>query len=124
LEIQLTEKSTAPVRYFAAAIVCVFFGVSAIFAAANLSFSTPHAVPEPTIIDSAVSTESRDGRLAVFDDVWQTVFDRYYIPRLEASIGSNSASTFDLWPETPPEPLSYIRYCAKWSRPFVMHTPG
>jgi carboxyl-terminal processing protease len=78
VEIQLIEKSRAPVRYFAVAIICVFFGVAAIFASAKLSFRTPLAVPGLTIIDSPVLTESREGRLAVFDDVWQTVFDRYY----------------------------------------------
>jgi carboxyl-terminal processing protease len=75
---QVTEKSRTLVRYFVVAIVCVFFGVSAIFASANLSFRTSRAAPEAAIPDSPVSTESREGRLAVFDDVWQTVFDRYY----------------------------------------------
>src|SRR5256885_12552814 len=27
-----------------------------------------------------VSTSTREGRLAVFDDVWQTVYERYYDP--------------------------------------------
>src|SRR2546430_6236932 len=30
-----------------------------------------------------VSTSTREGRLAVFDDVWQTVYERYYDPNFD-----------------------------------------
>jgi carboxyl-terminal processing protease len=36
--------------------------------------------PLPSHADSLVSTETREGRLAVFDDVWETIRDRYYDP--------------------------------------------
>src|SRR5436305_13990715 len=37
----------------------------------------------PTFADSNnISTATVEGRLAVFDDVWETVRDRYYDPRL------------------------------------------
>lgn len=38
--------------------------------------------PVRSFSDATVSTETRDGRLAVFDDVWQTVGARYYDARM------------------------------------------
>ncbi|MCU1264414.1 MAG: hypothetical protein JWM21_732 [Acidobacteria bacterium] len=56
-----------------AAIISLFFVSSVPF---------PHLRAFPRTyaagIDSAVSTANTEGRLAVFDDVWQTVNDRYY----------------------------------------------
>jgi C-terminal processing protease CtpA/Prc len=39
------------------------------------SFHVAHSLAP---IDTTVSTESRAGRLAVFDDIWSTIRDRYY----------------------------------------------
>jgi carboxyl-terminal processing protease len=40
------------------------------------------SAPAPSLSDAPVSTGTREGRLAVFDDVWQTVGARYYDARL------------------------------------------
>jgi carboxyl-terminal processing protease len=49
------------------------------FALCLLAFAS---APAPSFSDTTVSTETRDGRLAVFDDVWQTIGARYYDARL------------------------------------------
>ncbi|MDT7604778.1 MAG: carboxyl-terminal processing protease, partial [Acidobacteriota bacterium] len=38
--------------------------------------------PPRGFADAVVSTETREGRLAVFDDVWQTITKRYYDPSM------------------------------------------
>jgi carboxyl-terminal processing protease len=46
-------------------------------------FSFPHFPSTPfsqAAIAGVVSTETREGRLAVFDDVWETIRERYYDP--------------------------------------------
>jgi carboxyl-terminal processing protease len=43
-----------------------------------LCLSTLSFAPAPSFSFAPVSTETREGRLAVFDDVWQTVGVRYY----------------------------------------------
>jgi carboxyl-terminal processing protease len=40
------------------------------------------SAPAPSFSDTTVSTETREGRLAVFDDVWRTVGARYYDARM------------------------------------------
>jgi carboxyl-terminal processing protease len=42
-----------------------------------LAFNTP-----PSFSDATVSTATREGRLAVFDDVWRTITERYYDPSM------------------------------------------
>lgn len=49
------------------------------FALCLLAFAS---APAPSFSDMTVSTETREGRLAVFDDVWQTVGSRYYDARM------------------------------------------
>ena len=45
----------------------------------NLSFYPIATLPaEARAADATVSTRTREGRLAVFDDVWETIRDRYY----------------------------------------------
>ena len=46
-----------------------------LFLSSNTSLS--HAATDDT---SLVSTTTREGRLAVFDDVWETIQERYYDP--------------------------------------------
>jgi carboxyl-terminal processing protease len=41
----------------------------------------PHA-PSRVFADATVSTETREGRIAVFDDVWETIGARYYDPSM------------------------------------------
>jgi carboxyl-terminal processing protease len=43
----------------------------------SFAFNTPLSFS-----DARVSTETRAGRLAVFDDVWQTITERYYDPSM------------------------------------------
>lgn len=38
----------------------------------------PFSPLPPSSADALVSTETREGRLAVFDDVWETIHERYY----------------------------------------------
>src|SRR5687768_9702314 len=67
-------KTTNPRRLLAAvfiAIFCVFQGSLVI---ARGSFAAPVGPADPAF----VSTETREGRLAVFDDVWSTINERYY----------------------------------------------
>lgn len=40
----------------------------------------PSSPLPPNAFAGVVSTETREGRLAVFDDVWETIRDRYYDP--------------------------------------------
>lgn len=56
-----------------AAITALVFVCSSHFSVAVVSPSV-HAEPN----NSVVSTETREGRLAVFDDVWSTINERYY----------------------------------------------
>jgi carboxyl-terminal processing protease len=51
-----------------------------LLACAALPFALPlsHAGASLALIESR--TETREGRLAVFDDVWETIHDRYYDP--------------------------------------------
>lgn len=44
--------------------------------------STFASAPVSSFSDTTASTETREGRLAVFDDVWQTVGARYYDARM------------------------------------------
>ncbi|HZE73447.1 MAG TPA: S41 family peptidase [Pyrinomonadaceae bacterium] len=45
-----------------------------------LSFQGPRAFSSSEVCCSTVSTDTREGRLAVFDSVWETIEDRYYDP--------------------------------------------
>ncbi|HEX8161884.1 MAG TPA: S41 family peptidase [Pyrinomonadaceae bacterium] len=53
-------------------------GLSRPLLAFALCLSTFSLAPVPSLSGAPVSTETREGRLAVFDDVWQTVGARYY----------------------------------------------
>src|SRR5882724_1758373 len=46
-----------------------------------LSFQGPRAFSSSEVCCSTVSTDTREGRLAVFDSVWETIEDRYYDPK-------------------------------------------
>jgi carboxyl-terminal processing protease len=65
--------------------------VLAIFALAPLAAPFPHAAGSR---DAGVSTGTRDGRLAVFDDVWQTVGARYYDPAMRGVDWARQRETF------------------------------
>jgi carboxyl-terminal processing protease len=57
-------------------------GLSRSLLAFVISLFTLASVPAPSYSDATVSTETREGRLAVFDDVWLTVGVRYYDSRM------------------------------------------
>lgn len=69
----------------AAAVICIIVFLFALMPPAPLSsLHTPTsaaAVAAATAPD-AVSADTRAGRLAVFDDVWKTIAERYYDPKL------------------------------------------
>lgn len=67
-------KTTNPRRLLAAVLIalfCVFQGGRYI---PQVSLAAPVGPADPSV----VSTETREGRLAVFDDVWSTINERYY----------------------------------------------
>lgn len=63
-------------RAVLAAVVWAFFVSPFPFTHSPGSFSTQASVSDPAV----VSTNTREGRLAVFDDAWSTINDRYYDP--------------------------------------------
>ena len=44
--------------------------------------SPPFQTPAAAASDATISTDTRDGRLAVFDEVWAAIAERYYDPKL------------------------------------------
>ena len=60
-----------------------------------LPFTLLHSSPfTPNAFAGVVSTETREGRLAVFDDVWQTIHDRYYDPTFHGIDWQELRATF------------------------------
>jgi carboxyl-terminal processing protease len=57
-----------PGRFYSHLLLCLLF---------HVSFLLPPS-PAAGLDASAVSTATREGRLIVFDDVWETIRDRYY----------------------------------------------
>ena len=60
-----------------ALVICL---TTLVFACVLIS---PFEISSPSLAkpDSLVNTDTVEGRLAVFDDVWQTIHDRYYDPQ-------------------------------------------
>jgi carboxyl-terminal processing protease len=64
-------------RQVAIGITCLVLSVSALVGGS--ASSTPSATTRTDA--NAISTVTREGRLAVFDDLWETVYQRYYDPQ-------------------------------------------
>src|SRR4051812_33871134 len=57
------------------------FALLLFFISLSQGVAFPLDLPSSAPVDSRASlTETREGRLSVFDDVWQTINDRYYDP--------------------------------------------
>ncbi len=76
-----TKSDALPVLYFVLCVLCVSF------------FATPHS---QAIHDDAtiVSTTTVEGRLAVFDDAWATIQERYYDPKFHGIDWQAKRATF------------------------------
>src|SRR5260370_7864612 len=57
----------------------------------SVDTSRSHAATDDT---SLVSTTTREGRLAVFDDVWETIQERYYDPAFPAFARNTKPTPF------------------------------
>src|SRR2546423_3568815 len=72
---QRAKVGARKMRLLCAWLLPLFFSLPFTFYLLPLAF--------PVLADSNnISTATVEGRLAVFDDVWETVRDRYYDPRL------------------------------------------
>ncbi len=91
----------------ATTLPCLSAFVVALLVVSILLTTHPGVSPAKTDDTSLVSTTTREGRLAVFDDVWETIQERYYDPAFRgidwnakrvtfrpAAAGANSSQEF------------------------------
>lgn len=74
--ITCARRSRAPLRGVRLFLLSLF----SLLICAALPATLPHALASLRADSRGALTETREGRLAVFDDVWETIRDRYYDP--------------------------------------------
>src|SRR5215210_2257038 len=72
------KDTTAPARvsYTSRSVVALLLGLLSLLPC----YALPLDLSSSSVDSHTTLTETREGRLAVFDDVWETVRDRYYDP--------------------------------------------
>src|SRR5216110_1461480 len=75
---QLANKQRVRTSFFTSITFCCVLVVLPVQIQPNTPTARENRTSKTKLLDTPISTENREGRLAVFDDVWQTVHDRYY----------------------------------------------
>src|SRR5438874_6518630 len=98
----VARRRSAPIvklhhLHHASSILLLHFFATGLLAVAVFLFpwsSVPPSVRASSDDAAGVSTATREGRLTVFDDVWQTIHDHYYDPAFRGLDWDAQRTTF------------------------------